>query len=125
MKLHTAVFVAFAGIAALACGGAGSVSQSSIPSVSLTPPWDSMNLPIGDGSVMASSDSNISVTYTSGSLHDITGKYDEAVKAAGWSETFKSDQPGAYAVAYSKDGATLNLGGAEAGGYVTISISKI
>ncbi len=127
MKLHTAALVLFSGIAALACGGGGTTSTStdlSAYSTPITEPWSSMGLPMDGGSVLYSDSTTLTATYSSGSVADIGKKYEDAVKAAGWTETSRTEMMGVVAT-YSKDGKTLSLSVTDAGGLLSASLSVL
>lgn len=125
MKFRTAVCIAFLGLGALACGGGSSSGDLSAYSVPLTDPWTGMSLPIDNGSVLYSDGTTVTITYSGGSVNDLAGKYEGAIKGAGWSETFKSTDGGMVTVTYSKDGGTLTLAVMEAMGTATVSLTKI
>ena len=126
MKLHTAFCIAFVGLSTLACGGGGSSSTDlSAYSVALAAPWDGMNLPIGDGSVLYSDATTTTVNYNGGTVGDLTGKYDEAVKGQGWAESSRADVAGVTSITYSKDTSTLTLSVSEVAGMTSVVITKI
>lgn len=129
MKFRTALVLGFVALSALACGGTGSTSGgidiSGMPTVPLSDPWTGMNLPVGDGSVITSDGTILTVMYQGGTVAELTGKYDEAIKAGGWTESFKSDEGGVVTISYSKDGGMLTMSGVEAMGTVTVSMSKM
>lgn len=125
MKLHTAMLLAFANLTALACGSGGGSVSTEMASVPVTAPWDRMNLPLEGGAVTSSSDSQISVMYSGVQFNDTVTKWNDALQAAGFRQTFKSEQRATFAATYSKEGTTLNLGASDAMGHVTIALQKI
>lgn len=126
MKIRTAFAIAFLGLSALACGGGGAASTDlSAYSVPLTDPWTGMSLPVGDGAVLYSDGTSVTISYSGGSVNDLAGKYEEAIKGQGWNETFKSTDGGMVTVTYSKDTSSLTLAVMEAMGTATVSLTKI
>lgn len=126
MKFRTALCIAFLGLSALACGGSSTSSGDlSAYSVPLSDPWTGMSLPIDSGSVLYSDGTTVTITYSGGSVADLSGKYESAIKGAGWTETFKSTDGGMNTVTYSKDSNTLTLAVMEAMGTATVSLTKI
>lgn len=125
MKFRTALCIGFLGMATLACGGSttssGDLSAYSVP---LSDPWTGMNLPIDSGSVLYSDASTCTITYQGGTVADLSGKYEAAVKNGGWTESFKSTEGGMNAISYTKDGGQLTLNVVEAMGTATVSLTK-
>jgi hypothetical protein len=126
MKFRTVFAVALLGLSALACGGGGGGSTDlSAYSVPLSDPWTGMSLPVDSGSVLYSDSTTVTITYSGGSVSDLAGKYESAIKGGGWSETFKNTDNGMVTVTYSKDSSTLTLAVMEAAGTTTVSLTKI
>lgn len=123
MKFRTALCVAFLGLSALACGGGGSASSYDY-SVSLTEPWTGMSLPTSGGSVIYSDSYTMSAMYDGGSAATLGGDYDKAIQAAGWSQTFKTDDATTFTATYSKGTETMTLAASDFAGSVTVSVSK-
>lgn len=123
MKLRTVFVVTFLGLATLACGGAG--GDLAMPSASLTDPWSGLNLPIGDGTVLYSDGVSLSVTYSGGDAAALGAKYDEAMKAAGWSQTFQTSDGSSYTATYGKDGGTISLAVTSSGGTTVVGMAKM
>lgn len=126
MKFRTALCVAGLALSTLACGGSTTTSSDlSSYSVALTEPWSSMSLPVDGGSVLYSDATAVTITYTSGSVADIAGKYESAIKGGGWSETFKSTDNNTTTVMYGKDGGSVTLVVMESLGAPMVSLTKI
>jgi len=130
VKLRSVSLVILTGILALACGGTtdydvntdiGSNDLSAF-ATTLTEPWASMGLPTDGGSVIYSDSTSVTVTYSGGSVADLGSKYESAVKAAGWTETSRTEMMGVVAT-YSKDGKTLSLTVSDAGGLLSATLS--
>jgi len=96
------------------------------PSVPITEPWASMNLPTSGGTVLYSDATSCTITWLDGStLNDLGDKLDSAVKGAGWSEKagMKMVDMGLYSNTYEKNGTTVSLAGAEAAGMVSFTLT--
>lgn len=126
MKFRSALVLAFLGLSTLACGGSATTgADMSAYSVPLTEPWSALSLPIESGSVIYSDNTAATITYNGGNVTDLASKYETAIKAAGWTESFKSTDGGMVTVTYSKDTSTLTLAVMEAMGTATVSMTKI
>ena len=89
----------------LACGGVGDIS---IPSAELTEPWTKMNLPIGDGTVIASNDTTLSVQYDGEKVAEIADKYIAAIEKAKFKKQNES-KGDTVAVVFKGKKGTCNL----------------
>lgn len=125
MKATTALLIAALGAGSLACGGAGvSGTELSSVAVPLTEPWTALNLPVGDGTVILSDPTTVTVTYAAGDVAALGARYAQAIRDAGWQETFKTDEMGMFTAQFTRDGATLSLAVIQAMGVTTVSITK-
>lgn len=126
MKRISAVALLSLGIGILACGGgdegttttdqggdevtddgsSDDVADDSVelPETSLTDPWKSMNLPVGDGTVVVSDSSVLLVGYQDDStVKSLTNDYRSAIAADGWTQTEDYSTSEFTAILYEKD----------------------
>ena len=90
-------------------GDAGGMSASDLPSVSLSSPWSSMNLPTAGGNVVVSDSNVLLVAYDGGSISSYASSYGSAVEKAGWSKTDDLSSDDFQAILYSKGSGVLGL----------------
>ena len=89
----------------LACSGA----NFSMPSAELTSPWDELNLPLKDGTVLYSDSSALSVSYSGNQVKELAPKYAKALKKAGYKETVNLDADDSWVLGGEKDGKKISL----------------
>jgi hypothetical protein len=123
MKLRHLVFATSVVLTSLACGGLGGSAMTGMPSVSVAEPWSSMSLPIGDGNVVFSEATSMTIMYSSGTVADYAAQYESAITGAGWSQTYRSDDAGSITVLYSKDGQTMTLSVLESLGQPMVALT--
>ena len=93
MKRITLTALTAIGISILACAGGDDAGEyeyeyeaSDLTAVSLTSPWKSMGLPIGDGVVVASDKTVVLVAYDDATVSSLTSSYTRAIEKDGWSK---------------------------------------
>ena len=127
MKHPSLLVIGVLGLATLACSGAAveTVDYSSF-AVEVSPPWDSMNLPIGTGAVLHSDDSLITINYTDGDVNTLAEQYGAAVEAAGFTVDTRNSLESVVSIQYHRDdakGCSLNI--ADAQGTTVVSLSLL
>jgi len=90
----------------LACGGMGDIA---IPSAELTAPWTKMNLPIGDGTVLVSTDKALTVQYDGEKVTAVADKYIAAVEKAKFKKQNESKGDDTVAVVFKGKKGMCNL----------------
>ncbi|MBT3223146.1 MAG: hypothetical protein HN348_29075 [Proteobacteria bacterium] len=126
MKLKTLVCVGALALGTLACGG-GPVDMSSY-SVDMTAPWDGMDLPTSDGSVIYSDDTTLSLNYDDGAdAAALAKEYTGAIEKQGWTKDIESATDDVVSVNFKKDGKTLvfNVASVPALGMTTVSLTVL
>jgi hypothetical protein len=121
MRLRTAFLATSIALASLACGGAATTIE--IPTEDLTAPWTEMKIPVGDGAVVLSDDTEVRLTYQNADVEDLLVGYSAAVTGAGWEKVKETEAGGAKTIQYKKDGETLSLNVAESMGFTAVSIN--
>jgi len=108
----------------LACGGMGDIS---LPSAELTDPWKSMDLPIGDGTVIFSDKSTVTVQYKGNKVDEMGKKYTKAIASKGWKKQNESKSGDTIAVVFQhkkKGNCSLAVTSAMGNTMVAASITK-
>ena len=127
MKHPSFLVVGLLSLTTLACSGTTveTIDYSSF-AVEVSPPWDTMNLPIGDGAVLHSDESLITINYMGGDVNTLAEQYGAAVEAAGFMVDTRNSLESVVSIQYHRDdakGCSLNI--ADAQGTTVVSLSLL